>query len=71
MKNRTSLTKSLHTVTAVSRVAAHLATLSAGKPDPLAMVMAAIELVGQGTGWASDDETVAKCIAATRKLMGV
>lgn len=70
MKDRKSLTKSLHTVTAVSRIAAHLATLSAGKPDPVAMVHSALALLGQPGPWPEDDATVAACVKATVKAMG-
>jgi hypothetical protein len=70
MKDRNTLTKSLHTITVVSRVAAHIA---ATKPSAQTrtLVRDALELIGQGTHWdTSEDETMLRCITATNKLLG-
>lgn len=63
---RTTLTKSLHTITAVSRVAHYLLTSkTVTSPDPEdAMDKAlsvALALVGQRTDWEPADETLAAC----------
>lgn len=70
MSKRKTLTKSLHTVSAVSRVAVHLAGISAGKPDPVVMVHSALQLLGHPGPWPEDDPTVAMAIKQTTKALG-
>ena len=72
MRNRDTLTKSLHTVTVVSRVANHLMNAA---PDrrPLGQVDAirdALSIVGQESAWSVTDPTFAACLVALRKLRG-
>lgn len=61
------LTKSLHTVTAVSRVAAMHATVCGGNPK--VAVKMALKTLGQAGPWPADDPTVLASIAATKKLL--
>lgn len=66
---RKTLTKSLHTVTAVSRLAAHLyrerlsATINGGIED-------ALVILGQPKSWPIGDETFNRCAIATHNLLG-
>lgn len=64
---RKSLTKSLHTVTAVTRVAKYLRAMH---PATLAIpnaVSRALVILGQEGPWEKDDPTVLACIAAFKK----
>lgn len=63
---RKTLTKSLHTVTAVSRVA-HMHLAVTGKNVKVAVRMA-LKTLGQPGPWPEDDPTVLACIEATKKL---
>ncbi len=63
------LTKSLHTVTAVVRVAMHLNERALTDTDIEELVSAALRVLGH-TGWTKYDPTVAKCIAALKKELG-
>lgn len=69
MRDRNSLTKSLHTVTVVSRVARHLQEQDSSLSD-LAACRAALELVGQASDWSATDETLAVCVAKVKALRG-
>jgi hypothetical protein len=65
---RTTLTKSLHTVTAVSRLAVHLhATRTNGPKRSAALVQQALQILGQAGAWAEDDPTLVACIDATHR----
>ena len=70
MNNRHTLTKSLHTVTAVSRIALEIAN---GTDKAVAcgtvveLVRAALEMLGQPSDWNAGDPTMAACIAAVEK----
>jgi len=72
MRNRTTLTKSLHTVTAVSNVAALVALNRTAQRLPALpadeLVSEALRTVGQSADWPAEDPTVMACIAAVRKL---
>lgn len=61
------LTKSLHTVTAVSRVAAMHYSVSGGSAKQA--VKMALETLGQAGPWPKDDPTVEAAIRATKKLV--
>ena len=63
------LTKSLHTVTAVVRVALHINERTLTNTDIEALVQSALQILGH-TGWTKYDPTVAKCIAALKKELG-
>lgn len=83
MNNRHTLTKSLHTVTAVSRLADNLmsvgtirhtaddgsigATLARAN-DRIAAVRLALDILGQPSAWNAQDPTFAACVAALAKL---
>lgn len=68
--NRTTLTKSLHTVTVVSRVALHLSKLPGYSAlSPLAVCKKALELVGQPSDYfLSDDEVLKACVDKLKVL---
>lgn len=73
--NRTTLTKSLHTVTAVSRVALHWAlannvTCPMSPADADRCVRAALDLLGQPRDWPESDSTFAACVAKVRAMRG-
>ena len=72
MRNRTTLTKSLHTVTVVSNVAALIALTRKASGDhdlpALALVQEALRHVGQSGDWSETDPTVEACTRAVRKL---
>jgi hypothetical protein len=66
MRDRKTLTKSLHTVTVVSRVAQMIVpngTVSAEKAARLALAA-----IGQPDDWAANDETFAACVAKIKAL---
>lgn len=60
------LTKSLHTVTAVSRVAKHIDDLHPVRMKPDELVRRALRVLGHEAP--KDDPTVAACIAAYKRL---
>lgn len=60
---RTTLTKSLHTVTVVSRVADRTGLLSHE-----AAVRQALKDLGMPSDWPATDKTFAACVAALAKL---
>lgn len=67
------LTKSLHTVTAVSRVAVHLQKERKTKSPAGELVVKALRVLGYDCNDFPDgtsDPTVVACIAATKKLLG-
>lgn len=66
MNNRKSLTKSLHTVTAVSRVACYVRGTINGN-DPEQAVRMALDILGQPNDWRLDDATFYACVRATIK----
>lgn len=68
MNNRKSLTKSLHTVTAVSRVALYAMRLNPSM-EPAAAVARALDILGQGADWPEGDATVTACVAAVTKAL--
>jgi hypothetical protein len=71
MKDRTTLTKSLHTVTAVSRLAAYLTRCNPvdyGLHPNLAAQDALAILIGENR-YGSDDQTMAAAIRATERLL--
>lgn len=72
MKVRTTLTKSLHTVSAVSRLALYFSkTESATVGDSSAsLVRAALDTLGVWSDWADTDATFAACVAAVNKARG-
>lgn len=67
--NRTTLTKSLHTVTGVSNVALHLLK-SAPDTDSRIVTIEALRLLGQwdGASYPETDPTFAACVAKVAKL---
>ena len=65
------LTKSLHTVTAVSRVVAHLQEMHPVKLRADALVKRALAALGQSGPWPAYDPTVLAAIKATKKLLEV
>jgi hypothetical protein len=67
MKDRKSLTKSLHTITAVSGVARYLQT-HGGPTSDLAACRAALEILGQANDWSAGDPTLALCVAKVKAL---
>lgn len=71
MRNRQTLTKSLHTVSAVVNLALHLMQGRAvTKTDtPEAFVAAALTILGQPGPWPADDETVAACVKQLTKRL--
>lgn len=64
-----ALTKSLHTVTAVSRVAHHLATTKPRTTDPELAVRSALLVLGYDGDYPANDPTILAAINATRKLL--
>jgi len=66
MKNRTTLTKSLHTITVVSRLAQHI---GAGLTDTEACRYA-LRVLGWSDedNWTRNDETFAACVAKLKQL---
>lgn len=76
MTTRTTLTKSLHTVSVVTRVALALPlrTTLASLLDPaqnhandVAAVRNALDVLGMQSDWPETDETFAKCVRAVSK----
>ena len=63
------LTKSLHTVTAVSRVAMHLRKTRRLKGPAGEAVIEALRILGYPHVDTVEDPTVIACVAATKKLM--
>lgn len=63
------LTKSLHTVTAVSRVAKHLIDMHPANLKPVDGVKRALRVLGQAGPWPEDDPTVLAAIKATQRLV--
>lgn len=64
------LTKSLHTVTALSRVAKHLIDQHPGKLTPIKAVDRALAILGYDpNAFSSLDETILSAITNTRKLI--
>jgi hypothetical protein len=64
-----TLTKSLHTVTAVSRVALELSQFRESA-DPVELTHAALNVLGYSVlQFSADDTTIAACVAATAKLL--
>lgn len=63
MSTRTNLTKSLHTVTAVSNVAIHLAQTNPIVSTPLRALRRALVVLGQDGDWPEGDPTVDACLA--------
>jgi hypothetical protein len=75
MKDRKTLTKSLHTITAVVNVALHLSKAQTrnnigNAKDALHWVSEALDLLGQPGPWDVTDETVQRCVAALLKKVG-
>jgi hypothetical protein len=69
MKDRTSLTKSLHTVSAVVNVALYQRSIGAsGGPKMLARL--ALRILGMPDTWGDEDETFGKCVAGIAKKIG-
>lgn len=72
MNNRHTLTKSLHTVTAVSRLAREMGKVraDAGLPMPTleTLVRGALDVLGQPSDWSLGDPTMAACITAASKI---
>ena len=67
-RERTTLTKSLHTVTAVSRVALMLAALDKhGRLTASDYARQALEILGQPNDWPVQDATFAACVAAVER----
>lgn len=64
------LTKSLHTVTAVSRVAAHLQKSRKTKAPAGKLVVDALRILGYHEIDTVNDPTVTACVTATKKLIG-
>lgn len=64
-----AIPKSLHTVTAVVRVALHINERTLTNTDIEALVQSALHILGY-TGYTKHDPTVAKCIAALNKALG-
>jgi hypothetical protein len=67
-----SLTKSLHTVTAVANVARHLHRTGSGHTDAPALTAAALQILGytvDARREARSDDTVARCVAAVAKVL--
>lgn len=62
------MTKSLHTVTAVSRVAVLLNQMQPNKAEPATLVGEALRVLGYDDSPATDP-VVAACIKATAKLL--
>lgn len=62
---RTTLTKSLHTITAVKNVAALHMTVTGGNAKKA--VDMALKTLDQPGPWAKDDPTYLACIAAVKK----
>jgi len=77
MKNRANLTKSLHTVSAVTAVAALLyrnpqrTSLQEAIDGPTAdtLTRRALEALGQPSDWPESDETFAACVAKVAKTL--
>lgn len=65
MKDRNSLTKSLHTVSVVTRVALHLQSTDSGLGD-VGAVRAALALLGMRADWPQSDEVFAACVAKVK-----
>lgn len=68
MTTRTTLTKSLHTVTVVSRVA--LMQDNNGNQTDVQLVREALGLLGLNPGWPESDPTFAACVAKVRAMRG-
>lgn len=67
---RRTLTKALHTVTVVSRVAFYL--IQSDKftvRSPEAAVRKALEVIGHRSDWRDSDLVFAKCVEATQALL--
>lgn len=71
MAPKPTLTKSLHTVTAVANVARELIALSGGKTgDAHALTTRALAVLGYDIhSFAKSDETVIRCLAAVAKVL--
>lgn len=67
MSNRTTLTKSLHTVTAVSRI---VHTFAGNLANPADAVRYALGVLGQPSDWPESDPTFAACVAKVRAMRG-
>ena len=69
--DRTTLTKSLHTVKVVSLLAVHLLTTCEGSKAKGAMgaCREALRLLDMRDDWDANDETMAKCVSTTTRLM--
>lgn len=67
MKDRTTLTKSLHTVTVVSRLAMHLMKDAPSMTDTEAC-RAALEILGYECDWTRTDDTFAACVAKLKTI---
>ena len=65
---RTTLTKSLHTVTAVSMVARFILQTNPLVKDAKDAVLRALYVLDQTGPWPVNDPTVLACITATEKL---
>lgn len=71
-KTRTTLTKSLHTVSAVTRVALYLARQSGADSDAApALVADALDMLGHDASAFVNDPTVERCIGAVRDALDI
>lgn len=72
MRDRKNLTKSLHTVSAVSNLALYLRGASSETHRAKYWVDEALAILGHpGTDeWPADDDTVLRCVATVKKAMG-
>ena len=69
---RKTLTKSLHTVTAVSRLAVHRHVVwheRYVKLTPHELVEEALAILGQPSDWSIGDDTFNRCVIAARDLI--
>lgn len=73
MPTKPTLTKSLHTITAVANVARYIATAAPRKmtaADAAALTAHALEVLGYDMAdFAKSDVTVARCVAAVAKVL--
>lgn len=70
MKERETLTKSLHTVTVISRVAKSIADSSVTSISPTDACRAALRMLGMDDSWTRNDPTFAACVSKAKELIG-
>lgn len=69
MRDRDTLTKSLHTVTAVARLARYLQRQpNASRLTDTEACRHALDILGQPFGWSKEDETFSNCVAKCKAL---